>query len=244
MPDTVFITGASRGIGRATALTFARAGYRVGVGYHASQTEALSIIGALRDLGASALAVCGDVADFDTVRRMMEEVEGTLGPISALVNNAGIACDALFCETSPEAWRHVFEVNVTGAYNACRCALPGMIARGRGTIVNISSVWGLYGGSCEAAYSASKSALVGLTKALAREVGPAGVRVNCVAPGVIDTDMLNGLSPEDRERLIDKTPLCRLGTPQDVAEVICFLASPAAAFITGQVLGVDGGFVG
>lgn len=244
MPDTVLITGASRGIGRATALAFARAGYRVGACYHHSHEEAVCLIAALREMGAQALAVCGDVADLEAVRRMTCEAQEALGPISVLVNNAGIACDALFCDTSPEAWRRVLEVNVTGAYNACRCVLPGMLERKRGAIINISSVWGLYGGSCEAAYSASKSALIGLTKALAREAGPSGVRVNCVAPGAIDTDMLADLSEKDRAGIAERTPLCRLGTPEEAAAAICFLASPAAAFITGQVLGVDGGFVG
>ncbi len=244
MADTVFITGASRGIGRETALAFARAGYRVGIGYHQSEKEALSLIEELSDMGAMAKAVRGDVADYDAVARMVAEVEHALGPIGVLVNNAGISLDEEFCATSPAQWKHVFEVNVEGAFCAARCVLPGMIARGHGAIVNVSSVWGVYGGSCEVAYSASKAALVGMTKALAREVGPSGVRVNCVAPGVVDTDMNAALSEADRAALIEKTPLSRIGAVEDVAGAILFLASPAAAFITGQVLGVDGGFVG
>lgn len=244
MPKTVFITGASRGIGRAAALLFAKNGYRVGALYHRSEEQARTLLGELSRMGAAVQLVRGDIADSDAMRRMTDEVVQALGPIDVLVNNAGISCDALFCDTTPAMWERVFGVNAKGAYNACRCVLPQMIGRGAGAIVNVSSVWGVYGGSCEAAYSASKAALVGLTRALAREAGPSGVRVNCVAPGVIDTEMNAALTREDRAALIEKTPLSRTGTPEDVAQAILFLASPASAFITGQVLGVDGGFVG
>lgn len=244
MSKTVFITGASRGIGRATALLFAREGYRVGAGYHASEVEAKELLAELSRMGAAAQLVRGDVADGGAVCRMADEVERALGPVDVLVNNAGVSCDALFCDTTPDQWERVFDVNAKGAYHAARRVLPGMIRSGAGAIVNVSSVWGLYGGSCEAAYSASKAALIGLTKALAREAGPSGVRVNCVAPGVIATDMNARLTNGERAALIDKTPLSRIGTPEDVARAIFFLASPDAAFITGQVLGVDGGFVG
>jgi 3-oxoacyl-[acyl-carrier protein] reductase len=244
MSKTVFITGASRGIGRATALLFAREGYRVGAGYHASEVEAKELLAELSRMGAAAQLVRGDVADGGAVRSMADEVECSLGHIDVLVNNAGVSCDALFCDITPDEWERVFDVNAKGAYHATRRVLPGMIRRGEGSIINVSSVWGVYGGSCEAAYSASKAALIGLTKALAREAGPSGVRVNCVAPGVIATDMNARLTDGERAALIDKTPLSRIGTPEDVARAIFFLASPDAAFITGQVLGVDGGFVG
>lgn len=244
MSDTVFITGASRGIGRAAAEAFGRAGYRVAVGCSKSLDDARELIAHFARSGVMAEIVQGDVSDEHSVFDMVGHAQRTLGHISVLINNAGVSCDALFTETTPEMWQHTFDVNTRGAYNTCRAVLPDMLSRGRGSIINVSSVWGVCGGSCEAAYSASKAALIGLTRALAKEAGPSGVRVNCIAPGVIDTSMISRLSASERQALIDRTPLSRLGTPEDVAGAMVFLASPAAAFITGQVLGVDGGFNG
>ncbi len=243
MAKTVFITGASRGIGRATALAFASAGYGVAAGYLHAEEDIQSLMGGFAQSGVMAVAVRGDVADPQAVEHMIASVHTSLGGIDVLINNAGVAHTALLSETGTESWQRLMDVNLTGVYHCCRGALPDLIAR-NGVILNVSSVWGVLGGSCEAAYSAAKAGVIGLTKALAKELGPMGVRVNCVAPGVIDTDMLSNLSLEDKAELACRTPLGRLGAPEDVANALLFLASPQASFLTGQVLGVDGGFFG
>ena len=243
MHKTVLITGASRGIGRAAALRFAKAGWRVGAGYCASEAEARTLIAELAGLGAMAAAVRGEVADAEDAARMVRETRSALGHIDVLINNAGIAHTALFTDTDYAAWRRLFAVNVDGAYHCAEAVLPDMISRQSGVILNVSSIWGLVGASCEVGYSASKAALIGFTKALAKELGPSGIRVNCVAPGVIDTDMNAALDPSARAALADETPLCRLGTPEEVAEVLFFLASDVASFLTGQVISPNGGIV-
>lgn len=240
---TVLITGASRGIGAATALRFAARGYRVAVNYNHSEQKALSLVDQIRQSGADALAIRADVSAAADVERMFDECRRQLGGVNILVNNAGIAQQKLFTELTPEEWDRMFDINVKGVYLCCRTALPEMIRRKSGKIVNISSIWGLTGASCEVHYSAAKAAVIGLTKALAKEVGPSNIQVNCVAPGVVETDMLASFSPEDKAALKEETPLMRLGTPEDIAAAICFLASPEADFITGQVLSPNGGFV-
>ena len=242
MPS-VLITGASRGIGRAAALAFAREGWWVAANYNHSEAEALSLVEEIKAMGGTAIAIKCDVSDHEACLSMIKQAEAAFGRIDALVNNAGISCDMLFTDTAPADWRRTFAVNVDGAYNCCRAVLDGMIERKQGAIVNVSSIWGETGGSCEVAYSASKAALIGLTKALAKELGPSNIRVNCVAPGVIDTDMNHKLTPDDMGALCDETPLCRIGTPQEAAEAILFLASKKASFITGAVLGVNGGLL-
>ncbi len=227
------VSGASRGIGAACARALAGTGARVGVNYLKSRDKAEALA---RELGGVALPC--DVADFDAVSRMVE----TFGDVDILVVNAGIALQKLFTDTSFDEWRRLFAVNVDGAYNLIHAALPHMIHEKWGRIVIVSSMWGVRGASCEAAYSAAKAALIGLTKALAKELGPSGITVNCVAPGVIDTDMNAALDRETLSSLADDTPLCRLGTPEDVAAAVKFLCSDEAAFITGQILCVDGGF--
>ncbi|MCI8624450.1 MAG: 3-oxoacyl-ACP reductase FabG [Provencibacterium sp.] len=239
----VFITGASRGIGRAAARLFAREGWRVAAGSLRHREEAEDLCRALREEGCDACAVCGDVADREAVNRMFDEAERRLGPVDALVNNAGFAMQKLFQDTSPQEWERMLAVTLTGAYHCCQRALPGMLARKRGSIVNVSSIWGLTGASCEAAYSAAKAGLIGLTKGLAKELGPSGIRVNCIAPGVTATDMCAGLGEETLAALGEETPLGRIGTPEEAAEAILFLASPRASFITGQVLSPNGGLV-
>lgn len=242
MKTTVLITGASRGIGAAAARVFAREGYRVAINYCQSRQEAERLCEELcKD--AAAMTVRADVGDVAEVEAMFCAVENRFGPIDVLVNNAGIAQPGLLQDVTDEEWRRMFAVNVDGAFYCCRRALPAMIRSGRGSIVNLSSVWGMTGASCEAAYSASKAAVIGLTKALAKEVGPSGIRVNCVAPGVVDTDMNAALDDQTRSDLQGETPLGRLGTPDDIAEAILFLASGRARFITGQVLSPNGGFV-
>lgn len=233
MLKKALVTGASRGIGADIARALKADGWDIIINYRSSQPQAHSLAS---ELGAR--AICADVSDMAQVRAMFDSA----GPVELLVNNAGVAHYGLFTDTSHELWRKIFSVNVDGVYNCCMCALPGMIAARRGCIVNISSIWGVAGASCEAAYSASKAAVIGLSKSLAKELGPSSVRVNCVTPGVIETDMLLGFSRDDKRALADQTPLCRLGTPEDVAGLVTFLASDSARFITGQVIGVDGGF--
>lgn len=243
MNKTALITGASRGIGRAAALELAKSGYNTALNYHQNHAAAQQLLAALGDFPIAAATFCADVADCTQVERMVEAVNRQLGPIDLLVNNAGIAGQKLFTDLSSDEWRRMFAVNVDGVFHTCRTVLPQMIARHAGNIINLSSIWGMTGASCEVHYSAAKAAVIGLTKALAKEVGPSNIRVNCVAPGVIETAMLSGLTADDLQALRDETPIGRLGTPADIAGVIAFLASDRADFLTGQVISPNGGFL-
>ncbi len=243
MNQTVLITGASRGIGRAAAVAFARNGYNVAVNYCKSKEKAAALADELNSYGVMTAAYQADVSDKTEVEEMFRKAEQELGKISALVNNAGIAEQILFSDITEEKWDRMFAVNVKGAYNCTQAVLPSMIHEKYGRIINVSSMWGISGASCEVHYSASKAALIGFTKALAKEVGLSGITVNCVAPGVIGTDMNAAISGEILEELKENTPLNRIGTSEDVAEAILFLASDKASFITGQTLSVDGGFI-
>ncbi len=234
---TALITGGSRGIGAAAVRAFARAGFRAAFFYRADEAAAGAVA---RETGAAAIRC--DVSDPACVREACREAESTLGHIDALVNNAGIAQQKLLTDITDDDWRRMLDVNLSGAFYVTRTVLPGMISRKRGSIVNVSSIWGQVGASCEAHYSAAKAGLIGLTRALAKEVGPSGVTVNCVCPGVIQTDMLGGFTPGDLKALAEETPLGRLGTPQEVAAAILWLCQEEAAFVTGQVIGVGGGF--
>ena len=240
---TVWITGASRGIGRACALQFAAGGWGVALHYCTDDGAACETAEACRALGANVLPIRCDVADRAAVFAAADEICRRLGPIDALVNNAGIAQQKLFTDLTESDWRRMMGVNLDGVFHCCQAVLPGMIHRKSGRIINISSMWGQVGASCEVHYSAAKAAVNGLTQALAKELGPSGITVNAVAPGVIDTEMNRLLDSETRTTLADETPLERLGTPDEVARVVHFLAGSGGDFITGQVIGVNGGFV-
>ncbi len=243
MEQAALVTGSSRGIGRAVALELARRGYHVCVNYLHQREAALETTARIESMGMHAIAVQADVADRAAVERMAEAARAGLGPISLLVNNAGIAPYGLFQDTQDDVWERTLAVNLTGARNAALAVLPHMLDQKRGCIVNISSIWGLRGASCEVAYACTKAAIVGLTRSLALELAPSGIRVNCVAPGCIDTDMVRALGPETRQMLVEETPLGRLGTPEDIANAVAFFAQDSSSFLTGQVLTADGGFI-
>ena len=243
MPN-VLITGASRGIGAAAARLFAREGWDVAVHCNASRLEAQELAWELSAGERWALPIQGDVSDPAQAERIVRAAETALGPLDAVICNAGMALpQQLLTDTTADQWRSLMGVDLDGMFYTLRAAIPGMVRQKKGAIVTVSSMWGVTGGSCEAPYSAAKAGVIGLTKALAKELGPSHIRVNCVAPGVVDTEMNAHLSPEDLAALGEEAPLGRIGTPEEIAQAICFLASDRASFITGQVLRVDGGMV-
>lgn len=235
----VLISGGDRGIGAAAARAFWQAGYRVAVLYHTHAEAAAALEKELPGL----LAVQCDVASRASCEVAFHTVEQAVGHVDVLVSNAGIAQQKLFTDITPEEWQHMLDVNLSGAFHLCQLALPGMIRRKAGRILTVSSMWGQTGGSCEVHYSAAKAGLIGLTKALAKEEGPSGITVNCVAPGVIDTDMMAAFTAEDKAALAEETPVGRLGSADEVAQLLVFLAGESAGYITGQVFGVNGGLV-
>ena len=243
MMKYALITGGSRGIGAAAARLCARRGWGVAVGYHRSGDQAQALVRELQGLGVPALAVRADVADAGQVREMVDNVLEIFCQLDILICSAGISHVGLISQIDEDQWRRLFAVNVDGVHHCCRAVLPHMLARKSGSIVTVSSMWGQVGASCEAAYSAAKGAVIAYTKALAKELGPSNIRANCVAPGVIDTEMNAHLSPADLDALAEETPLGRVGTPEEAAAAIAFLASDEAAFFTGQVLAPNGGLV-
>ena len=243
MKQVALVTGSSRGIGRGIALQLAREGWDICVNYIQHREAAEDVVSQIRTLGRDAIAVQADVADGQAVFAMVKTAEEQLGPISLLVNNAGVAGQALFQDITDEMWNRYMGVNLGGARNTIRAVLPHMLHEKAGCIVNISSMWGLRGASCEVTYACTKAALIALTRSLALELAPSHIRVNCVAPGVIDTDMARVHGKDVLEDLMEQTPLGRLGTPADIAHAVAFFASEKASFITGQVLTADGGFI-
>ncbi len=230
----VLITGGSRGIGRACVKAFSNAGYRVFFTYNKSEDFALAL-----EKECGAIAIKADVSKenqivFDTISKY--------GKLFALINNAGIAEQKMFQDISVDDWDRMFDINIKGMFLTTKGVISNMISEKSGRIVNISSIWGIRGASCEVHYSASKSAVIGFTKALAKEVGPSGITVNCIAPGVIDTDMNSILDEDTLSSLAEETPMNRLGTSEDIASLALFLCSDKASFITGQVISSDGGF--
>lgn len=233
---TALVTGGSRGIGAECVRELTRRGYQVAFTYKSSDESAAALA---EETGA--LAIKCDVADGAAVSKIAETLKENGLEIGVLINNAGISLIKLFTDTTEAEWDTVFDVNIKGMFLVTKALLPAMINAKWGRIINISSMWGTTGGSCEVAYSASKAAVIGFTKALAKEEGPSGITVNCIAPGVIMTEMNAELSEDDLAELADETPLMRLGTAADVAKAAAFLAGEDAAFVTGQVVGVDGG---
>ena len=240
---TVLITGASRGIGAACARAFAREGYKVALNCVKNTAMAEVLAAELRAQGTDAEVFTADVADPAAARGMIAAVYERFGCIDALVNNASVSLVKLVTDTSDDEWRKLIDTDLSSVFYCSKAVLPAMIRERSGCIINIASMWGEVGASCEAVYSAAKAGVIGFTKALAKELGPSGIRVNAVSPGVIMTDMMKGFSDEDIAVLKDETPLVELGRPEDVAEAAVFLASEKASFITGQILSVNGGMV-
>lgn len=243
MSKTVLVTGGSRGIGAAVCERFAQEGWKVAVNYNRSKEQAEALAKQLVARGCDACAVRADVSDRAQVDQMVKDVTERFGKINALVNNAGIAQQKLFSDITDSDWNTMFDVNVKGMYYCCQAVLPGMIHSKSGAIINVSSMWGITGASCEVHYSAAKAAVIGFTKALAKEVGLSGIRVNCVAPGVVATDMNQNLTQQTLDELKEETPLGLIGTPEDIANSIWFLAGEESRFMTGQVISPNGGLV-
>ena len=240
MNRNVIITGGSGGIGQACAKTFLEAGDRVFLGWNRHEAPILAL---MRDYPGKVFAQRADLSVPREVHDFAQKALDIFHGADVLVNNAGFAQSGLFQDMTDGDWERMWNTHVTGAVLLTRDILPTMCSRRQGSIINISSMWGLAGGSCEVTYSTAKAALIGFTKALSREVGPMQVRVNCVAPGVIETAMMEGYSPETKKELGETASLCRLGTAQEVADAVYYLASEKASFITGTVLSVDGGFI-
>lgn len=240
----VFITGSSRGIGKSAALTFARAGYNVAFTYNNNSVLAEQLCRQIEaETQLAALSVKCDVSKHDEVEAAVNAAIKKFDKIDVLINNAGIAQQLPFCDISHDDWQNMININLTGTFNCCKAVMPYMLSRKSGSIINVSSIWGVAGASCEVHYSAAKAGIIGFTKALAKEMGPSNIRVNCVAPGVIDTDMNAMLDSDTLDAIKEQTPLGIIGTPQNIADIMLFLAKDESAFITGQIISPNGGIV-
>ena len=233
----VLITGGTRGIGAECTRLFTKKGYRVFAFYNSNKDTALKISDE-----TGAITYCVDICDKDNTDRIINEIFDRFGPIDVLINNAAISQQKLFIDITPKEWQKMIDVNLTGLYNVTNEVVKKMIVNHSGSIINVSSIWGECGASCEVHYSSAKAGVIGFTKALAKELGLSGIRVNCVTPGIIDTDMNSHLSIDDIEEIKKEIPLSRLGTPDDCANLIYFLASDDASYITGQTIGINGGW--
>lgn len=243
MKKTVVITGASKGIGAAMAILFARKDYNVVIGYNDSYQLAKMLSSSLASQGYNVIPVKANVANKLETDILIKEAIYKFGTVDILINNAGVAYNGLITDTDEHDADRIFDINLKGVFNCCRSVTPVMVNQKSGKIINISSMWGQVGASCEVAYSAAKAGVIGLTKALAKELAPSGITVNCIAPGLIDTSMNSNVSVEDLNAFVEDIPLGRMGTAEDVAETALFLASEGADYITGQILGVNGGYV-
>ncbi|MCC0701663.1 SDR family oxidoreductase [Clostridioides sp. ES-S-0049-02] len=240
---TVLVTGGSRGIGRAISKIFAKNGYNVLINFNKSENEAKELYTVLNEKGFSVKLFKANISNREEVENMIDYCIKEFGGLDVLINNAGISQDKLFTDITDEDWDNMMNINLKGSFYCSQIALKYMISEKKGNIINISSIWGISGASCEVHYSVSKAGIIGMTKALAKEVAPSNIRVNSIAPGVINTDMLSEYNEDEIDVLVEETPLMRLGTPEDIANCAIFLASDKSSFITGQVISPNGGFV-
>lgn len=237
------ITGASGGIGRAIALRLAADGFDIAACYFSDSESAAKLGDELKKLGVKSKLYQADVADYKQVENIFADAAEFFGGVSVLVNNAGMAQQKLFTDITENEFDRICAVNFKSVYNCCKFAVPFMVNQKEGKIINVSSMWGVCGASCETVYSATKAAVIGLTKALAKELAPSNVQVNCIAPGAIETKMNANLSPEDKKAFADEIPMGRFGTPEEIAGAVSFLAGKDSAYITAQVITADGGLI-
>ncbi len=240
---TAVVTGGAGGIGAAICEALCRQGYSVIINFCHSKENAEKHAARLCECGYDAAVFGADVSRSDEADALIDFAFSYGGRLDLLVNNAGVSLRTLFDLTSDEQWRRITDINLTGVFNCSRAAVKHMLSAKNGRIINISSMWGQTGGACEVAYSASKAGVIGLTKALAKELAPSGITVNCICPGVIDTPMMSGFSDEDKSLIAEDIPVGKFGTPEDVANAVAFLASDSSSYITGQIIGVNGGSV-